>query len=508
MDVKSLLAKSITLLYRESQLNDKTDNSCDLVRTVLEDIKISDISIGLSFEKDTIVAIKHIALEMCNNGLEHQYDKNDLLQTLQIATREDEKYFEILKQNIDNDISDPQLKRLIINIRKTINTHFKEEKISNILSMASQKFKFERAKIKNVNEYINDIVTQLESLQVETAVNDPAIMGAVDIGNDKNLRDAFEISLSINKGSKVYKLGWQDINDMLQGGLRPAECVILGALQHNYKTGMKLSILAQIAQHNKPHTVDPNKKPLIVSFAFEDNVENELQYLYQYLKYDETLEKVDIKNLTVEEMSKYVREKLEINGFKIKIFRVDPGQWTYKAMFNKIIELEAEGYNIEVMFVDYLALLPTTGCLGGGITGGDVLDLFRRWKNFCKARNILHITPHQLSTEANQLLRNGIPGYQLPKEIVDKGYFDKTKALGREYDLCLLMAKFKHNKNTYLAVQRDKHKIPTIVSDELLYTILPFPDKMPIPSDINREKISFRSLSEIDNRNTETLFKL
>lgn len=508
MDVKSLLAKSITLLYRESQLIDKSDNSSDLVRTVLEDIKVSDISIGLSFEKDTIIAIKSIILEMCNNTIDHQYDKNDLLQTLQISTKEDEKYFEILKQNIENEMSESQLKRLIVNIRKTINTHFKEQKISSILSSSSQKFKFERSKIKNVNEYLTDIISQLESLQVETAINDPAIMGDVDIGNDKNLRDAFETVLSINKGSKVYKTGIQDLNEMLQGGFRPGEQVTINAIQHNYKTGMKLTLLAQLAQFNNPHTIDPNKKPLIVSIVFEDNIENELQFLYQYLKYDETLERVDVKDMSVEEMSKYVKDKLQVNGFHIKIFRVDPSQWTYKSIFNKIIELEAEGYNIEILFIDYLSLLPTTGCLGGNITGGDVLDLFRRVKNFCKGRNILNITPHQLSTEAKQLQRNGMPGYQLVKEIAERGYFDKTKALDREFDLGLLLCKFKHNKEHYLAIHRDKHKIPTIIADELKFTILKFPEKMPIPSDINRERSTYRSISEIDNRNTETLFKL
>lgn len=262
MDVKSLLAKSITLLYRESQLADKSDNSSDLIRTVLENIKVSDISIGLSFEKDTIIAIKSIVLEMCNNTIDHEYDKNDLLQTLQISTREDEKYFEILKQNIENDMSESQLKRLIVNIRKTINTHFKEEKASSVLSSASQKFKFERSKIKNVNEFLTEIIAQLESLQVETAVNDPAIMGDVDIGNDKNLRDAFETVLSINKGSKVYKTGIQDLNEMLQGGFRPGEQVTINAIQHNYKTGMKLTLLAQLAQFNNPHTIDPNKNHL------------------------------------------------------------------------------------------------------------------------------------------------------------------------------------------------------------------------------------------------------
>lgn len=508
MDIKTLLAKSVTLLYRESQLPEQSDNSSDLIRTVLDEVKVSDFSIGLSFEKDIIIAIKHIILSMCDNPIGHQYDKTDLLQSIQIATGNDEKYFEIIKQNIDNELSESQIKKLITNIRKSITTHFKEQKISDILSLSSQKFKFERHKIKNVNDYITEIITSLESLQVETTTNDPAIMSEVDIGNDGNLKDVFKNVLSINKGSKVYKLGWQDMNDMLQGGIRPGECAVVAALQHNYKSGMKLSMLAQLAQHNIPLTSDPTKKPLILSISFEDDVENELQFLYQYLKYDETLERVDVKSVSEEEMSNYVKAKLQMNGFNIKTYRVDPSQWTYKSLFNLVLNLESEGYNVELLLVDYLSLLPTTGCTGGNIAGGDILDLFRRTKNFCKSKNIAFITPHQLSTEAKILLRNGMPGYQLVKEIAEKGYFDKTKALDREFDIGILLCKFRHNKKDYLAVQRDKHKIPTIVDEEKKFFILEFPNKMPIPSDIKRERSSFRSIREIENKTEEDLFTI
>lgn len=508
MDVKTLLVKSVTLLYRESQLTDKSDNSSDLIRTVLEDIKVSDFSIGLSFEKDIIIAIKHILLSMCDNPIDHQYDKTDLLQSIQIATGNDEKYFDIIKQNIDNDLNESQLKKLITNIRKSISTHFKEQKLCDVLSFASQRIKFERHKIKNVNEFITDVLTSLESLQVESTTNDPAVMCEADLGNDKNLKDIFKNVLSINVGSKVYKLGWQDLNEMTQGGLRPGECVVLSALQHNYKSGMKLSWLAQLAQFNKPHTLDPTKKPLILSISFEDDIENELQFLYQYLKYDETLEKVDVKNVTEDEMSSYVKEKLSANGFNIKKYRVDPSQWTYKSLMNLVLDLESEGYNIEILLVDYLSLLPTTGCTGGNIIGGDVLDLFRRIKNFCKSKGITFITPHQLSTEAKQLLRNGVPGYQLVKEIAERGYFDKTKALDREFDLGILMCKFMHKKKHYLAMHRDKHKIPTIIDEEKKFTILEFPDKMPIPSDINRERSTFRNIRELESKTEEDIFSI
>jgi len=61
--------------------------------------------------------------------------------------------------------------------------------------------------------------------------------------------------------------------------------------------------------------------------------------------------------------------------------RVDPSQWTYSSVINKIIELEAQGYCIHILMLDYITLLPTTGCSTGPI-GFDKKDLVRRIRNF------------------------------------------------------------------------------------------------------------------------------
>jgi KaiC/GvpD/RAD55 family RecA-like ATPase len=56
-------------------------------------------------------------------------------------------------------------------------------------------------------------------------------------------------------GAGVYKTGWSDLNDMLQGGFRPGEFVMIPALQHKYKTGFTLSLFAQIATWGMPGIV-------------------------------------------------------------------------------------------------------------------------------------------------------------------------------------------------------------------------------------------------------------
>lgn len=509
MDSKLLLAKSITLLYRESQLTDKSENSCDLVRTVLENVQVSEIGIGMTGDREVIMALKSTILEMCGMPQDHIYDSTELLQRVRLNCHNDEKLYEGIRQGIEAEMADASLKRSVVNMRLSINNHFKEQAISDLLNKASAQFKFGREKIKDPNQFITELIAQLEPLQMNSSGKDPALMSEIDIGDDNSMREAFTEMKRINNGVKVYRTGWKDLNDMLQGGFRPGETTVISALQHKYKTGFTLSLFKQIAQYNNPHTTDPNKKPLLLRISFEDSAVSNLQFLYQNLKFNEQQHLASIENIDTDEMTGYVKEKLQINGFHIRMIRADPTQVTYKWICNKIIELEAQGYVIEVLMVDYLMLVPTTGCITSGPSGTDMRDMLRRMRNFCAAKNIAFITPHQLSTEAKALIRGGLPEDQFVKEIAEKGFFAGSKQLDQEIDLELYIHLFKHKGETFLAVQRGKHRLPTIIPDEYKYFLLKFPKGAPIPDDVLAdEKISFRRLGAVPSNTSEDLFKL
>jgi hypothetical protein len=508
MDAKLLLAKAITLLYREGQTTDKTENSSDLIKNVIETVKPDEIGIVVTTEKEVIKNLRDTVLEMCQLPQDHTYDKVELLQRVRINTSNDDKLYDAIKQGIDDDLIETALKRNIVNIRKSINNHFKEHKITTILNDASSNFKYKRDKIKDPNQFIADLIQQLDVLQISNTAKDAAIIDDIDIGDENGMHRIFTNVFNSNNGSRLYKTGWQALNNMTQGGFRPGETVVVGALQHKYKTGFTLSLFGQIALFNKPLTTDKTKKPLLLRISFEDDLVNNLQFIYQYLKYNETREYVDIRNVTIDEMSSYVKEKLQVNGFHIKMMRVDPDQWTYKSICNKIIELEAEGYNIEVLMVDYLSKLPTTGCNVSGAMGNDVMDQLSRVRNFCAGRGILFITPHQLSTEAKALIRSGVPENQFVNEIAERGYWEKTKGLDRIFDLGLIIHLFKHNKETFFSVARDKHRISSIVDDKHKYYMMKFPKGMPIPHDIDGEDTSFNKLPSVVSNASDDLFKL
>jgi hypothetical protein len=113
-----------------------------------------------------------------------------------------------------------------------------------------------------------------------------------------------------------------------------------------------------------------------------------------------------------------------------------------------------------------------------------------------------------MSSEAKNLLRGGLAEDQLVKEVNEKGYFSGSKQIDQECDGILHIHLFKHNRETFFTVQRDKHRIPTVIPDEDKYYIMKFPKYAPIPDDLDREDQSFRRMGSAPSNTSEDLFKL
>lgn len=149
-------------------------------------------------------------------------------------------------------------------------------------------------------------------------------------------------------------------------GFRRGECVVVAALQHNYKSGFTRSLVMQIAMNNTPVMIDPKKKPLLIYLSFEDNADIILEFMYMYLYYNDNKQLPDLSAMTRQEISAYIKEKLGCKGYHVKILRVNPSEWTYKHIINKTLEYEADGYEIHALFVDYLGEVSTEGLPKGG----------------------------------------------------------------------------------------------------------------------------------------------
>lgn len=320
MNHKLLLVKSITLLYRESQLPDPKERSVDLVRTIVSGIKISEVNLGISHEDDVLEALRETALTMCEDPSDIQYEAGDLLQRLIINCGDDDNLYTAFKEAISLELSDSSIKRTCVGIKRQLHNHFKEQEAISILSEDSREIRFNRDKIKDFKGFIVSHIQKLEPYTMDSITKDPAIVAEVDFNDLDGMRNVFREVKTMDDGNGIMKTGWQCVNRMLRGGFRRGEEVVISALQHNFKTGFTLSLFKQIALYNQPYMIDPKKKPLLLRISFEDSLTLNLQFLYTNLKENETGVKIDdLSNITEEEMSQYVHEQLSVNGYHIKL---------------------------------------------------------------------------------------------------------------------------------------------------------------------------------------------
>ncbi len=500
MDTRTILAKIITLIYK-SRLLDSTDYD-NLIKTVLDTIKVDSPEFNF-LGNNNMKNFKDTCLSLLTE--KEAIPKEVLIPQLSILLENDQKLLSVIKDSIEPDHDESSNKRIVTNLVKTLNNYYREQLAINILSKVSYDLKFNRNKIGNFSEYLQNTITQLEPLSTSiTSFKDPAVVSEVDFESHSSVETIFQEVKNINNSNGIYKFGWKGINRLLQGGIRLGETIGLEALQHKGKTITSLSLFMHIALFNKPimtkEDIETKKKPLLLRISFEDSLTSNLQFCYEYLKATDgtPVTKKDLETLSSNEMAAYAIPKLTSNGFHIKMIRVDPSQWSYTNIFNKIIELEAQGYKLHVLMVDYLLMMPTTGCIQGAL-GSDKRDLVRRVRNFCSSRNIAFITPFQLSSEANQLLRNGIPDHQLVNEISEKNYTDGCKTLGMELDCEIYLHSFTHKRKKYTVFRRGKHRGLPDIPIEDKYCIYKFAAlNIPILPDIYGDDMSLQKLPKGD----------
>jgi hypothetical protein len=107
-------------------ITEKTENSSDLVRTILESIRLPEYNLSINHDRDVLSSLKDTALYMCSGELEQVYEKEELLQRLKVNCGSDNKIYEALEQGISKDMDEGSLKRTVLGIRKFIDHVFRE----------------------------------------------------------------------------------------------------------------------------------------------------------------------------------------------------------------------------------------------------------------------------------------------------------------------------------------------------------------------------------------------
>ena len=493
MNKMDLLIKSIILLFKESNngLSNPDHNSKDVVTKVLASLKEKSKFRLHGGENELIDDLKILISRMLNNKDEDVMSLNSLIETLGVILEDRPEIFMIVKNSLNREFTDISLLDYLADIRRTLRNYLKDKLIAETLSR--YKYQYETGKDigDDRNVFLTSLILELENIN-EGADDDAAITDEVSFDKIDTLNEQVEASVAENKPGGKFQFGLQGLNRMFQKGISRGEYMNISALQHKYKSGVLATLFAQVLMYNKPQPPkEEGKKPTAVFCSLEDSLPILFGFLYKYLYFDEHGELPDYNKVSNDEITEYIHRKLTANGWEVKIFKVNPSDWTYKHLFDKMASYEAMGLEIQFLVVDYLSLIPTTGCRKDGPMGTDLRDLVRRVRNYIDEKAIAFLTAHQLSSDAKQHLRVGTPDSLFPKEIANKGYYSGSKQLDQEFAAAAVMHIAKMKGISYLVFQREKHRGAGIIDDEDLYCMIPFPKGAPIPSDVNKEDSTY-----------------
>lgn len=500
MDVKALLAKCISLLFREGQ-SGENDLSKQLVLDVITTLKIN--SNDISGTDSTVNELKNVVLNMVSK--EHPTPYNDLIQHIRIACSSDVVLFESIQDNISFQLDEDELKRTILSYRFELNKYLKEKKATMLLDKMTFDLKFNRDKIGDLNQYMSSNLNGIIDLVNYSGEEIPGIICEVDLSDIDAVAEQFELIRKENDGSRTIKMPWQAMNRMTRGGLRLGQLTTVGGLAHNNKTGVSLSMFISGCIFNNPKNLqtDQKKKPLMLLISFEDDMLIVLFNLYILLK--ENLENVKItdedkQRLSSREAAEYVYKKLSDTGYDIRIIRADSSTWSYAEIQSCVLQFESQGYEIHLTLIDYLNLANKNG-LSHSRADADIQELFRRTKNFFAAKNIALLTPVQLSPDAMELKRQG--NKMLAMQISDGSYYEGCRGLSREPELELFVDIVKDNGRKYQTFARGKHRGQNDTPEEHKFFILEFQKIGGLRWDVNGTDTSLSKFGSVRNAEGE-----
>lgn len=481
---KLLLITGIALLFRESLIVDRSENSKELAKRVVQEIVPPTTIVGRSIESEILFGLRSVLSEMVENDFSHEYSLDATLMSVRAHCSGDMNFYDNIEKMLSRALDEKQNKLAVIDLQRKITHYFRNKDIKNLLLKASVDWDH-KDKIPNIKNWITELESQIGSFVMVNEEKDPAVNRIVDFSNAASVNEVYTSVVEMEDETSILKCGWQGINRMTDGGFRPGEQWIFCAMEHNWKTGLSMSIFRQIAQYNKPKAIrDPSKTPALVRISFEDSAESNMQFLFKSIYENETGMFAEESGFTPEQMSEYVLKYTNEWGWAIFFFDVDPSQWTYKSICNEILRLEARGYEVRLCMLDYLLKVPTTGCTQGP-SGVDIRNMYERLKAFLAARKITMITPHQLSSDTKTKVREST--HNFVKDMVGAGYYAGTKQLGQVIDAELFLNIEIDNKGeAYLTIQRGKHRKIKQTPIEHLYAVLKFIKKGIIPDDIGK----------------------
>lgn len=498
MDSKLTLIKCITLLYCESIVPHRAFRSIQLIKSVIDQLKIP-VQIGeVDSTRNTVIGLRETVEWMMGESESEKYDIINLMQRVKLAVGDDSHIFEAF--SMVSEYSNVSEEDLISVVKKSIaelKEFMSQQAIKEILDTAHRDV-FYKGRGVDWNNFTNNLVVDLEEhMSSMSSDQKDFILDVMDMDNVAGLKEILEKAKDDVSGKGGFKTGWQAVNRMMGESeqFRRGMFVLVGALTHQYKSGFCHDLFRHFCIYNVPVLEDESKIPMMLYYSAENRAQEDLMRMYVALKENETGEAVNTSTVDEDEAAAYVAMRLQETGFKVKMIRLDASNFTYQDLCNEVLEYESQGYEIQCVVFDYLNLINKKGISASTMGGEDVRMLMQKTRVFMSARDILFITPHQLSQQAMEKKREGAMNFL--EEIAGKNYWDASKRIANEADLEIFLDRVKAANNWYLHVYRGKHRTVKATPSELHEFYLPFADIGYVPEDINGPDVSMKTIGGV-----------
>ena len=478
------------LKYFNNQLSSKiiTDNIIEDYKKILVDIIVEIIDLKITKDNNN-TDLKTIYNKVKLNPIFKQMP-NYLDPLTSILTIEDNVSSEYL-DSISNKLSNIVIWFKCNEKLKYMYGHLNNMNINQLDESVEKSFN----SIINTSQDIEKIIRQRKNIQ-DLAIERIHSSSFDEISNAYKLYKERNIT-------HIIKLGLQGMNRALgkKGGIPLGRSVVFGALTHNYKSTMLLSVARWCKEYNY-FPIKDGKKPLILFISLE-NEGHENMMLWWKTAYETLIkDKLEKEPETEEEVIKQIYDYFYQADIEIVIERYLPSEFGYNELVELINNYEDSGFYIPVCIIDYLSqmkLIDTNGYNSYSNQGNYLLikNLYNKVCNFCGSKGITLFTGNQLNTQAAYLLNSGVN----PVKKFNQSHFSGASDVAREVDIIYFLHIEKNqNGDPYLTIQLNKDRYETTTKEQYKFIAYKFTEHG-IIDDINTSFQGVKDIYKIDNEN-------
>lgn len=505
MNETHVLINAISMLYWQSILNYNYDVTKNEVLELLDNyIKSAANLTARANDKETIENLKSVITWMIDAIHNKDFDKSLLLQRVRLAIVENDELYESFTISLEDTNDAEEVRRRLNGYSRVINEYRNRIDLKKILGAGYNQLLTENDTV-NISNIAQSLIPELMRLEENSSAREkgtsPAIVAVCDFSNKEEIIDKFRLAQNDVKPEAVLKTGYQGINRMLgtDGGFRRGETIVIGALRFNYKTGMTMDFVLDIPHVNVPYMYDPEKEPLILYISTENSMGLNLRLMAKRIYEQKYNVEIKLDDIEPEFASTMVKEYVEKNGYKFIFMELNSSETNYAELI-KILDYYQNDKNQEIhlLAIDYLATISKDNVKNiSKIAGAEIRELFRIMRNYCRPRKITLLTPHQISTEAIGLKRQGVKNFI--KEVVNKLYWDSCKSLDQEIDVDIQINVERYGGKDYLSCGRGKDRGQPSTPEDDKFCYLVFNKVGGIFMDFYGKDLSLKKLSGCDD---------